>query len=339
MAIEQFANNATTTLNGSINNSVTSITVSGNSAFPSSAQYRILIDNEILLVTAGTGTNSWTVSRGSEGTVATAHADGAYVKHILTKGAIAQFQKDGATIGPFNNLPSNSAGKAGMIYCPTDSDVFAIHDGSTWRRYGAICGPFTTPLASDFPTWVNQGSATVTDTNGYILLTEPATATGEQCRCRVVTPPSPPWTFTLASSLYLNPNTATNGNGGMVLRDSTSGKIQTWGLNIRIDPYRQLLMTTYEFSNATTFAGNAVGINLMASYFGSISFVRVNYDSVNYSFYYSTDFINWSLIWQVASGSVYPGTVDQVGFYLNNFTSNAGANQTSLMKIYHAAFT
>src|SRR5690348_6298844 len=85
---EQFANLAQTTLNGAINNSVTSITVASSSGFPSSAQYRVRVESEIMLVTAGAGTTSWTVTRGAEGTTAVAHSTGVSVYHVLTAGAL-----------------------------------------------------------------------------------------------------------------------------------------------------------------------------------------------------------------------------------------------------------
>jgi hypothetical protein len=88
MADEQFSNNASTTLSGAITNTATSITVASAMGFPGTAQYRILIDSEILLVTAGAGTTSWTVTRGLEGTTAAAHSSGAVVTHILTAASL-----------------------------------------------------------------------------------------------------------------------------------------------------------------------------------------------------------------------------------------------------------
>ena len=52
--MEQFANNAATTLNGGINNSTTSITVASVTNFPTSGNYRILttMAAELLAVAA-----------------------------------------------------------------------------------------------------------------------------------------------------------------------------------------------------------------------------------------------------------------------------------------------
>lgn len=88
MPTEQFANNAQTTLASAITAGTSPISVASSAGFPGSAQFRIRIDDEILLVTAGAGTTSWAVSRGQESTSAAAHASGAAVTHVLTAGAL-----------------------------------------------------------------------------------------------------------------------------------------------------------------------------------------------------------------------------------------------------------
>jgi len=61
--------------------SASSITVrvASASAFPQSGTFSIQIDNEIMNVTAGAGSTTWTVSRGSSGTTAASHIIGASV--------------------------------------------------------------------------------------------------------------------------------------------------------------------------------------------------------------------------------------------------------------------
>jgi len=87
MMQELFTNHASTTLNGAINNSVTSLVLTSASLFPASGNFRIRIDDEIILVTAISGATC-TVVRGQEGTAAASHADLATVRHVLTAGAI-----------------------------------------------------------------------------------------------------------------------------------------------------------------------------------------------------------------------------------------------------------
>ncbi|HZL95534.1 MAG TPA: S8 family serine peptidase, partial [Vicinamibacterales bacterium] len=71
---------ATTSLNGAITAAATSITVNAFTGFPTTGNYRVKIGAETLLVTAGQGTLTWTVTRGADGTTASTHAGGDPVK-------------------------------------------------------------------------------------------------------------------------------------------------------------------------------------------------------------------------------------------------------------------
>jgi hypothetical protein len=69
----------TTTLSGTITAGATSLSVASAAEFPSADPFTILIDGEVMLVTAGQGTTTWTVTRGYGGTTAAAHTSGATV--------------------------------------------------------------------------------------------------------------------------------------------------------------------------------------------------------------------------------------------------------------------
>ena len=58
------------------------ITVASATGFPASGSYYIRIDNEVMQVTAGQGTTTWTVSRGLLGTGAATHANGATISAL-----------------------------------------------------------------------------------------------------------------------------------------------------------------------------------------------------------------------------------------------------------------
>lgn len=79
--------NARTTLSAAITTNVaTSISLSAATNFPGSGTYVIQIDSEQMLVTAGQGTTTWTVTRGVNGTTATTHSNGAEVIIARTYG-------------------------------------------------------------------------------------------------------------------------------------------------------------------------------------------------------------------------------------------------------------
>jgi hypothetical protein len=110
MAVEQFANNASSTLNGAINSSVTSLVVTSATGFPTVGNFRLLIDSEIMLVTAVSGT-TFTVTRGIEGTAAASHSNGATVTAILTAGSLAAWAA--SIIGAVNEFRvTTESGKA-----------------------------------------------------------------------------------------------------------------------------------------------------------------------------------------------------------------------------------
>ena len=70
----------TTTVAGSgLTTTGTSLTIASAGSFPASAEFRVKIDSEILLVTAGAGTTTWTVTRALDGTVAATHNVGATI--------------------------------------------------------------------------------------------------------------------------------------------------------------------------------------------------------------------------------------------------------------------
>jgi type II secretory pathway pseudopilin PulG len=77
----------TTTLSGAItSNTQQSITVTAAAGFPTAGPYLVKIDSEIVLITGGAGTTSWTVyqtsDRGYLGTTATTHSAGATVTQL-----------------------------------------------------------------------------------------------------------------------------------------------------------------------------------------------------------------------------------------------------------------
>jgi hypothetical protein len=122
VAIEQFSNNPVTVLDGAISSTSRPVTfdVAPIAGFPAGPQFRIIIDSELLLVTAVAG-NTWTASN-VEGSAAATHADGAQVRHILTAGSLDAFvRKDSAGVVtvPAATAPSGSPASGGYLYVDT----------------------------------------------------------------------------------------------------------------------------------------------------------------------------------------------------------------------------
>ena len=77
-------NPKTTTSTTGTNTTQTTITVASAAGFPTSGSYHVRVDGEVMQVTSGFGTTTWTVTRHALGTAATTHASGAVVSGLAT---------------------------------------------------------------------------------------------------------------------------------------------------------------------------------------------------------------------------------------------------------------
>lgn len=287
---EQFANNASTTLNGLINDSTTSVVVTDGSVFPSSGNFRVQVDEETMLVTARSS-NTLTVIRGAEGTSAQAHNDAVTIKQLLTKNSFLRAFAD--VIGPVGNGD----------HLPGPQNY--IVDGS---------GNLLTD--ADF-TWVNQGGSSTTDlTNGNIQL-DLAKTSGNNARSLVRTAPSTPYeiTISLAPCLYAD-NVS---HVGMVFRESSTSKIILFGIN----GDRELRIQ--KWTNNTTFSSSVLGWTTWAVPVNP--WMRLGDDGTDLTFSYSPNGYQFQDIYTEGRTSFMAGGPNQVGWYgqANDTTRLAGA--------------
>jgi hypothetical protein len=159
---EQFANRARTTLSGGVDSITTTIIVASATLFPTSGTFRIVIDDEIMIVTAVSGA-TFTVTRGAEGTTAASHANGSAVAQLITAGSIRTLQ---TVYDTFANRPV--AGNEGRMFIPSNGNTPWIDDGSTWRPLIGGCVVGTQPPLASGVTIFNQGGASLTDANGAL---------------------------------------------------------------------------------------------------------------------------------------------------------------------------
>jgi hypothetical protein len=306
---EQFKNLASTTLNGAIDDSTTTITVASAMGF-TGGNFRILIDSEIMKVTAVSGLDL-TVARGQEGTSPTAHANAAVVRHVLTVGALdAHDQDDLAAYAAFASKPA--AGVPGRIFLPTDGIFFERDNGSAWEKFGPLW-PMTPPQASDFPTWVNQGTATITDNKGAVWMYAPYTSS-LQIRMRVKDYPTPPFTVEAAFVGNTLPN-AGSGLGGIGIRDSSSGKLQLYGAHAS---YMELY--GYSYSSPTAAASAVTGWPSSGQFHlpeSDLFWVKYEDDNTNRKISFSVDGYTWTQIVSVSRTEYL--TPNQIGLWVNSY--------------------
>ncbi len=299
---EQTANAADSLLDGAINNSVTSLDVDDASAFPAAGNFRILIDSEIILVTA-VSSNTFTLVRGQEGTAGASHLDNAPVTHILTAGSLNQLGADnvpfwGGSFPPLNRLAKNNG------------DLL---------------------VASDF-TWVNQGTATVTDQAGTIIMRAPATSGGDQLRIQAIATPSAPYTYTAAVQTVSFRSGAGGSTPifGMGLRDSSNGKMVVFMILNDTDTGWRLQITYLD--NETTFSSSPVSRDNY-TVIGHALWLRVTNDNTNLLFSISCDGLEWIQVASVGK-TAHTAALNQAIWFCDSLgTTSSGPDM--LLRLLH----
>jgi hypothetical protein len=149
--LDKFTNSALTTLAAGLDNITNPATMVVASAvgFPTSGSYRVICGTELLQVTAGAGTTSWTVTRQVESTAIAAHAIGDAVVHVVTAFEINSLVQtfnvnaylakgDGATDDktPFQNAVNDAHAitPGGWVFIPTAAYVI----GSSLTTYSNV---------------------------------------------------------------------------------------------------------------------------------------------------------------------------------------------------------
>jgi len=311
---EQFKNLASTTLGGAIDDQVTTITVASAMGF-TGGDFRILVDSEIMKVTAVSGLDL-TVARGQEGTNSTAHVNGAAVAHVLTKGALdAHDQNDLAAYAAYASRPA--AGTPGRIFLPTDGLFIERDNGSTWEKFGPVW-PMTPPQVSDFPTWVNQGTATITDNKGAIWFYAPYTSS-TNVRMRVKDYPAPPFTVEAAFIPTVFPNNA-SAAGGIGIRDSSSGKLQLYGVTGYMDLGGYRVDSPIASFNGMTNWPSSGSFHLPES---DLFWIKYEDDNTNRKISYSLDGYTWTQIVSVPRTDHL--TPNQIGIWVNAYVGGGSS--------------
>jgi hypothetical protein len=307
---EQLANNPNTKLNGAISNSVTTITVLAVTTFPATGNFRIVIDTEIMLVTAvNAGTHQFTVVRGQEGTTAVVHADQAQVAGVLTKAGLTQWTQENTQpiLDVYANRPAANT-VPGRTFYPTDGIAFYLSDGTNWNAVGPIT-PIHEITSSQFA-WINQGSATAVWNNGSEFLTTPAAAADSiKIRKKTLAATSNYSALLGFSPALFSVNTA---HCGLVLRESSSSKLIT----ITFQFNTNWTLGVHRWTNETTYLSTDVIVS-----FAPLNYVwfKVVDDGTNRGYYFSVDGINFKLL--ISASRTAHAVPNEGGYYVSS--SNA----------------
>lgn len=290
---EQFSNNAVTTLSAGITAGVTILTVTSSAAFPTDGNFHILIGNELLLVTAVSGT-TFTVVRGVEVTVANAYLIGEQVALIVTQESLSRLMADYFPLHRDTDLPG-----------PMNS----IEDG-----VGGVLN------AASF-TWDNQGSSSVRDLTSNGIEWKWDLTTGDNIRFGYLSTPTAPFSTTACFFPGVT-NHVSDGIGqtGLAFRESSSSKLYTFA--VQGDKTLRVL----KFTNSTTFSADLLAaINWN---FNSPLWMKIGDDNTDLTFAISQDGVNFIEVASEARGTFFTTAPDQIGVFGNTNSASMQAAST-----------
>lgn len=252
---ERLVNNAQTTLSSTITDSVTSIGVADGSVFPSEGDFRLVVNEELMLCTARS-TNTLTVTRGIEGTTAAAHSSGDDIAAIITQGGMDQFTKD-------------------------------FLDPMAFSRQHRLIDASGNVLTSSSFTQGNFGTSSVTDESDGTITISMEDRAGPNLVALYKTAPSTPYTLSAHILTGVGHN-ASNENASVIgFRESSSNKISHISYHYFNSSFTQYLE---DFNDDTGSPANSSQEPCPPR---QDYWLRIEDDGTNLTYYRSADGYNW----------------------------------------------
>jgi hypothetical protein len=341
---EQFANDATTLLASDVSTLDLVIPIVSTVTFPSMTPFRIMIDNEIMMVTGVLG-NTFSVTRGLEETVIESHSVGSLVSGVLTNSSFFGFSECRFATGPRASLPMPELD--GRLFLTQSPGWYLFREnGVAWRSWGPI---FELHEGIDFESenwnWINVNDgvnppAALTDLFGDLTFFTPASAgAGENIRLftqpiSAEAPFTPPYSVVAGFSPLLSPVNQTC--CGIVFRESSTDKFIIF--RIMYDDTsvtkRDLVMSLDKYDDPNTFNSNYKTLSA-GTLISPLIFFKMEDDGINLNWYFSNDGFNFALFdSQLRTDFLAGGGPDETGvaFGTNNTTGTAGMNLHSWLR-------
>lgn len=197
----------------------------------------------------------------------------------------------------------------GDLYLPTDGFYAKRFNGTIWEAWGPL-SKMTPPVDADF-SWVVQGNAVKTTTNGGINLTLPGGNGNMSVLKKSI--PATPYTVTMCMMLTWLPSSQPN--MGMVLRQSSDGKLVTWVWGYVPGAY--LLFRKWNSYNSFTGSDYAT----ISHVEGPLWWFRIADNGTTMTVSISRDGVNFVAF--ATRGHTDFMTADEIGFGLRNDSSYA----------------
>jgi prepilin-type N-terminal cleavage/methylation domain-containing protein len=150
------ASTATTTLAGSMTASTTTMTVASAAGFPTSNGFRVKVNYEIVRVTAGAGTTTWTVTRAVDGTVSTAQPSASNVSVVQRVDVNSCGTAPCTTLVPTTNVTGPDGRKYRVDIYATWSEV--MNSGGATGRAVKLMTVVVRDQAAPYKVWARVAS-------------------------------------------------------------------------------------------------------------------------------------------------------------------------------------
>lgn len=319
--MEQLANNPVTTLDGAINNSVTNLTVSDASLFPTSGDFTIKIGSELLRVTGVSGA-TFTVTRGSEGTVADSHSNSATVSQVITELVMKNLYAEMYQIGTYAARPTEV--RSGTIYHATDIDLVWQYNGANWSLIKPGYVAHANRVNASGWTSLNFGSTVWTDIHGTLLV---ESVTGEtQIRGKYKALPSAPFTAYVAVATLAHHHTTLL--AGILLYDSGTTACKIFGPCAHVTVGEQVVLATASTpSGGLTLSGQRDVQNF------PIMWYKFEDDNTNWKYSFSTNGTDYTQYFSEARNTFLTPT--NIGLAVWRDTTSTFTNSSMFTK-FHA---
>lgn len=304
---EQLSNNAVTSVGSTMDNSQTTLVVTLATAFPTEGNFRVGLQDELMLVTGVSGT-TFTVVRGIEGTTAVSHNAGTEVLHVFTEGSFSQMMSD------YLPLSRSAIGgsKPPLLHMSNAAGV---------------------NLSSGSFTWVNQNSATVADLTlgGMSFIIPQASGASTNLSLFKKSAPATPYKITVAVT-HTSSGTVSNTTDipwiGLMFRESATNKF------IAIRQHPQPRSAVIYYTSVTTPSATLFDASVPIAQY--LTYYQIEDDGTTIFFRRSNNGINWMEVHSELRGANFTTAPDEVGLALSGrWGSTIGINADHKAQVLH----
>lgn len=171
----------------------------------------------------------------------------------------------------------------------------------------------TAPPALASWTWLNQGSATASDVtlaSGTGVALVAPNLSGTSLKCLLLSTPARPFTITFAALSVQHNGGSTR--AGIVLYESSSGKLVTWSASNDTLRSRDLWNSTTSFNSGNT------PYNKIPEISAPLTFWRIVVDNTHLTYYLSADQVTWVQTLQESLTAWFSSGPNNAGFFIDN---------------------